>query len=149
MAKIIEFTPVLEAAILASGDVMMAVQEIAGVFKAGQSNKLISVQVIDTDDQGQSFDLYFFNASATLGTLNAAITINDTDAAKSIGQVSFTAAANGTDMINSWNFVKFLDEGIVMKPLDTSSSLWIGAVCRGGTPTYTASGFKIKLGFAD
>lgn len=147
MMRTIDFVPVLETSILADNDVFFIPIQVPGVFKAGQPAKLISVQVVDTDDQGTDFDLYFFNASATLGTLNAGITINDTDAAKALGQVVITAAANGTDMINSWLFVKTLDEGIVMTPADGSTSLWVGGVVRSGTPTYTASGMKIKLGF--
>jgi hypothetical protein len=147
MMRTIDFVPVLETSILADNDVLFIPIQVPGCFKAGESAKLISVQVIDTDDQGQDFDLYFFNASATLGTLNAAVSISDTDAAKAVGQVVITAAANGTDMINSWLFVKTLDEGIVMTPADGSSSVWVGGVIRSGTPTYTATGFKIKLGF--
>jgi hypothetical protein len=147
MMRTIDFVPVLDTNILADNDVFFIPIQVAGCFKVGEPAKLISVQVIDTDDQGQDFDLYFFNASATLGTLNSAISINDTDAAKLIGQASFTASANGTDLINSWLFVKTFDEGIVMQPVDGGTSLWVGGVLRSGTPTYSASGFKIKLGF--
>lgn len=145
--RTVSFVPVLEAAILADNDVFFVPTQVPGCFKPGEPAKLISVTVNDLDDQGTDFDLYFFNASATLGTLNAAISINDTDAAKLLGQVVITAAANGTDMINSWLFVKTLDEGILMTPADGSTSLWVAGVVRSGTPDYTASGFKITLGF--
>ena len=145
--RTIDFVPVLETNILADNDVFFIPIEVPGCFKVGEPAKLISVQVLDTDDQGTDFDLYFFNASATLGTLNAAVSISDTDAAKLIGQAVITAAANGTDLINSWLFVKTFDEGILMKPVDGGTSVWVGGVVRSGTPTYTASGFKIKLGF--
>lgn len=143
----VDFVPVLETSVLANGDVFFIPTQVPGCFKLGEPAKLISIQVNDTDDQGVSFDLYFFNATATLGTLNAGITISDADAAKAIGQASFTAAANGTDLINSWLYVKTFDEGILMTPVDGSSSLWVAGVVRSGTPTYSASGFKIKLGF--
>jgi hypothetical protein len=145
--RTVDFVPVLETSVLADNDVFFIPTQVVGCFKIGEPAKLISIQVLDTDDQGTDFDLYFFNASGTLGTLNAAISISDADAAKAIGQASFTAAANGTDLINSWLFVKTFDEGILMTPVDGGTSLWVAGVVRSGTPTYTASGFKIKLGF--
>jgi hypothetical protein len=147
MMRTVDFVPVCETAILADNDVFFVPIQVPGCFKAGEPAKLIFVQVVDTDDQGTDFDLFFYNDSATLGTLNAAVTINDTDAAKAIGFVSMTAAANGVDNVNSWLFTKFLDEGIPMTPVDGSSSVWVGGVVRSGTPTYTATGMKIKLGF--
>lgn len=145
--RTVDFVPVLETSILADNDVFFIPIQVPGCFKNGEPAKLIYVQVIDTDDQGTDFDLYFFNASATLGTLNSAVTMNDTDAAKAIGYVAMTAAANGVDNINSWQFTKFLDEGIPMTPVDGGTSVWVGGVVRSGTPTYTATGFKVKLGF--
>ncbi len=148
MIRIIDFVPVLETSILADNDVFFIPIEVVGCFKNGAPAELVSVQVIDTDDQGTDFDLFFFNASATLGTLNSGVTISDADAAKLIGHVVITAAANGTDMINSWQFVKG-SLGLLMAPVAGSSSLWVGGVVRSGTPTYTASGFKVKLCFKD
>lgn len=148
MYRVIDFVPVLETSILADNDVFFIPIEVPGVFRNNSPAELVSVQVIDTDDQGTDFDLFFFNASATLGTLNAAVSISDADAAKLIGHVVITAAANGTDMINSWQFVKG-SLGLVMAPTATSSSVWVGGVVRSGTPTYTATGFKVKLCFKD
>lgn len=145
MAKdVITFAPTLDTNVLADDDVFMAAYEIPNVFDKGLPRKLHSVVVLDTDDQNSDFDLVFSNATITLGTLNSAITINDTDAAKVIGHVSMLAATHGLDLINSRLFTQG-NLGLIMK--GATSSLWVSGVVRSGTPTYTAAGMKIKLGF--
>lgn len=146
--NVIDVTLVLDTNIYASGDVLAIPQEVKGVFPSkGGTVKLVSVVALDEDDQNQVFDLVFFNASATLGTINGAINISDADAGKIIGYVVL-AAGDSNDTINSRLFAK---NGInqIMQASYASTSLWIAAVCRGGTPTYTASGIKLKLGFED
>lgn len=143
-ADVFDVTLVLDTNIYASGDVLAIPQEITGVFDlAGQKRALHSVILLDGDDQAQAVDLVFFNASASLGTINAAVSISDADAAKIIGYVSLEAG-DAKDLINSTLFAKS-SVGQVLE--GASTSLWIGAICRGGTPTYTASGMKVKLGF--
>ena len=36
---------------------------------------------------------------------------------------------------------------LILKSAADSTSLYMGAITRGGTPTYTASGLKVRLGF--
>jgi hypothetical protein len=142
--NVIDVTPVLDANILANNDVFMVAYEIPQVFNKGVARRLKSVVVLDTDDQNQAFDLIFSNATITLGTANAAITISDADAAKVVGSVRMVVATHAYDLINSTLFTQGgLD--IIMQPV--TSSLWVSGVVRSGTPTYTAAGMKIKLGF--
>ena len=142
--NVYDITPVLETSALADNDVFFVPIEIPMVFDKGLPRKLVSVVVLDGDDQDSDFDLFFFSATVTLGTLNSAVSISDADAAKALGCVSITAAANSNDLINSRLFVKSAID-LVMQ--GTTNSLWVGGVVRSGTPTYTASGMKIKLGF--
>lgn len=141
--NVYDVTPVLEASILADNDVFFIATEVPGVFDKGLPRILDSVEVLDGDDQATEFDLIFFNATATIGTLNAGVTISDADAAKVIGRVSFLTT-DAIDLINSTLFVK-TGIGLIMKGV--TSSVWVAGVVRSGTPTYTAAGFKIKLGF--
>lgn len=142
---VIDVTPALNASILADNDVFMAAFEIPQVFNKGLPKLLHSVVVLDTDDQATDFDLIFSNAEITLGTPNSAITISDADAAKIVGSVSMLAASHSYDLINSTLFTQG-NLAIIMKGV--TSSLWVSGVVRSGTPTYTAAGMKIKLGFA-
>jgi hypothetical protein len=144
--NVIDVVPVLDANILANNDVFMVAYEIPQVFNKGVARRLKSVVVLDTDDQNQAFDLIFSNATITLGTANAAITISDADAAKVVGSVRMVVATHAYDLINSTLFTQGgLD--IIMQPSGTSNSLWVSGVVRSGTPTFTAAGMKIKLGF--
>ena len=91
------------------------------------------------------FDLFFSNATITLGTVNNAITISDADAAKIVGSVIMLVATHSTDLANSTLYTQALSHGIVMQPV--TSSLFISGVVRSGTPTFAAGSMKIKLGF--
>ncbi len=144
--EVITAVPVLDAAILANNDVFMVAFEIPQVFNKGKARKLQSVVVLDGDDQNVAFDLVFSNATITLGTANAAITITDADAAKVVGIVKMVVATHAYDLINSTMFVQG-GLAIIMQPSGVSNSLWVSGVIRSGTPTFTAAGMTLKLGF--
>jgi hypothetical protein len=144
--SVIDVVPVLDAAILANNEVFMVAFEIPQVFSKGLPRKLQSVVVLDSDDQNVAFDLVFSNATITLGTANSTITISDADAAKIVGTVRMVVATHAYDLINSTLFTQS-NLQLVMAGSGTSNSLWISGVVRSGTPTFTAAGMKIKLGF--
>lgn len=148
MAKqglVFDFTPVLDTSQYADGDVMFVAKELPQFFPGLDGDRVLqSVIALDGDDQNVAFDLVFSNADITLGTLNSAVSISDADAAKIIGYVKL-ATTDANDTINSRLFAKSAI-GMVMKASGTTASVWISGISRGGTPTYTASGMKIKLG---
>lgn len=136
--------PVLEAAVLADNDVFFVPIEIPLVFERGVARTLQSIVVLDGDDQAVDIELVFFSANVTLGTLNAAVSISDADAAKCLGAVSLLAASHQTDLINSTLYTK---TGIGLPMKGVTSSLWVGGIVRSGTPDYSASGMTIQVGF--
>jgi len=139
---LVDFTPVLDAAILANNEIFMAVQAISGVFRdPTETRKMVSVTVLDGDAQNQAFDLFFFSGSASLGTINSTVTITDADAAKIIGRVPMVVATHASSLVNS---ILFHQAVSIICPGPT---LYVGAVIRSGTPTFTASGMKMRLGF--
>ena len=145
--NVLDVTLVADTNAYADGDVLAIPQEIVNsVAEAGTARRLTSIVVIDGDDQGTAIDLIFFDASASLGTINTAIDISDADAAKIVGIVAI-AAGDFKDLINNKVAVK-TGIDLIMKAASTSASLWVGAVVRSGTPTYSAGGIKLKLGFA-
>lgn len=142
-----DLTPVLDTNAYAANDVLFVATEVKGVFgRTGQARALHSVVVLDGDDQNADFDLVFGNATFTLGTINSAVSISDTDAAKLIGHVSLLAASDATDLVNS-RFYSRSAIGLTLRPTYGSGSLWVAGILRSGTPTYSASGMKMKLGF--
>ena len=104
----------------------------------------LGLVVIDEDDQGVGFDLLFFNATATLGTINVAPSISDADARKLIGRVAVSAS----DYIDLGGVRVAALSSInqVLKAASGQTSVWIATITRSGAPTYTASGLKLKIG---
>lgn len=147
MAYVYDVTLTLDTNAYADNDVLAIPQEVKGVFTpGGVARKLVSVMALDEDDQNQDFDLVFMNADGTLGTINSAVSISDADARKIIGYVRMVASTDADDLINSRIFFKS-NINMILQPTYASQSLWVAAIVRSGTPTYTASGIKLKLGF--
>lgn len=146
MIRVIDVTPVLDTNAYADNDVLFVPIEVGGVFPQGQPVILDSIIVLDGDDQGVDFDLIFSNATLTLGTINGAVSISDADAAKIVGYVRLVGSTDANDLINSQLYSKG-NINLLMAGVAGTGSLFLSGVVRSGTPTYTASGMKIKLGF--
>lgn len=145
-ADVIDVTLSADTAILADNEVIAAPQEVTNFFRIGGGVvKLHSVYLLDGDDQNQDIDIFFLNAAGNIGAENAAFSPDDTNAAMIIGYVSLLAASHFTDNINSRSAYRG-DLSLMLKAADNTTSIWVAAVCRSGTPTYTASGLKLKLG---
>lgn len=145
-ADVVDVTLSADTSILADNDVIAAPQEVTNFFRIGSGVvKLHSVYLLDSDDQNTDIDIFFCNAAANIGAENAAYAPDDTNAAMILGFVSLLAATHFTDNINSRS-AYLGDINLLMKAADDTTSIWVGAVCRSGTPTYTASGLKLKLG---
>lgn len=144
MIRVVDITPVLSTSIYADNDTLFVPIEITGVFKDNGPAELISATVFDGDDQGTEFDLVFTSANLAFGVINDPVDAADADALKYLGAVSFVAA-DVVDLVNSQLFVK-RNIGLIMAP-GATSSLWVSGIVRSGTPTYSASGMKIKLAF--
>ena len=144
---VVDLTPVLDTSAYADNDVLFVAIEVPQVFKElGGRRALHSIVATDGDDQNIDFDLVFSNATITLGTINAAVSISDADAAKIIGYVRISATDDGNDLINSILYAKS-GIGLQMQGSLTTCSLWVSGIVRSGTPTFSASGLKLKLGF--
>lgn len=144
---VIDFTPVVDTAQLAVGDIMWIAQELPGFFPDPvRPRKLISVTGIDEDDENVVFDILFFNAAVTIGTINGAINITDADLRKYLGGVVL-ATGDMIDTINSRTYCK-TGINLVMKGSGVSTSVWIAGVLRSAaTPTFAAAtDIKLKFG---
>lgn len=148
--KVLTFTPVVDTAIYASGDVMFIAQELSGVMNdTGGTANLISAVVLDKDNEKVTFDLLFFdsNPANTLGAINAAYALNDADFAKLMGRISVLNAdyiSSGTNSAEA----TYKNIQLLLKSAARSKSLWLVGVIRAGTPTFTAAtDVKIQLGF--
>jgi hypothetical protein len=142
-----DLTPVLDTVQYADGDVLFVPIELTGAFpKAGDTAWLQTLFVLDEDDQGMGFDLIFFDASQTLGTINVAPSITDAAARSIIGRLPVSSGDYydlGGSRIAQPEFIARELKSLVAG----AGSLWVAGISR-GTGTYTASGIKLKLGFA-
>lgn len=142
---IIDATLSLDTSIYADGDVLAATQEVTDFFPfKNAARKLTSVHLLDEDDQGVALDLVFFNANVALGTENSAPNITDANARSCLGFLSI-ATTDYIDLGGS-RIAVVRGRDLILKSVADSTSLYIAAITRGGTPTYTASGIKLKLG---
>lgn len=136
----------LDTGIYADGDVLADTQVISGAARDnGGPCSLESVQVLDEDDQGVALDLLFLDANVSIGTENAAPSVTDANARNILGLISI-AAADYKDLGAS-RIATVHSIGLVLKAATGSRDLYIAAITRGGTPTYTASGIRLRLGF--
>jgi len=147
---VIEVTLSLDTSQYASGDVLAATQEVASAVRtSGGRATLMSLVVLDKDDQAGALDIVIFRSNAAMGAAeNAAVAITDANAAEILTVVEI-AAADYVDLANSQIAVRGPSDsgmGVILEPT-TGTSLYIAAISR-DTKTYTASGIVVKLGLA-
>ena len=145
---IVEVTPVLTTDAYTANDVLFTTIPILKAVPVGKSAKLLSITVIDKDDQGIIHDVLILRTNANIGTVNAAL--NAADAI--MGEVLTVVQFHGDDfydMINSKIAVQAGADpgiGVALRPTNKEqTSLWFGGVAR-GTPTHSASGLVYKIG---
>lgn len=145
---VITVTPTCDTNIYASGDLIFDSTEIALAVRAnGGIATLESIVIVDKDDQGAALIFVFANALTDFGTLNAAPDSDDTEAATVIGHVAI-ATGNYTDLGGAKvACLMGKDLGLVMKAGAATTSLYVACINGTGTPTYTASGLVLQLGF--
>jgi len=139
----------LDTNIYADGDVLAATQEIANAVR-GAAGKILplSIQVVDEDDQGTGLDLLFFRTNVSIGNENAAFSIDDAGSRNLLGWVRI-AATDFTDWgVFRTATLKNSDSAWHMGLLEAaaeSTSIFVAAIVRSGTPTYSASGIRLKI----
>jgi hypothetical protein len=141
---VVPLTPLLDTVQYADGDILFDTIVMASSFLSTTGvNRLDSVHVLDEDDQGVAFDLVFVNALTSLGTFNVAPNISDANARNILG---FCSVASG-DYIDLGGCRIATVRNIGLDLTTGATNLWVAGITRGGTPTYTASGIKLKFGF--
>ncbi len=146
------FTPTLTAGAYSANDVLFATMELPNILEPGTSGRIVSLNVLDKDDQGVQMELYFLKSNVALGTLNGAVSISDANAEEITCVVEID---DYVDLINSQygtgESINGLHQGLhsaswPMIYTDTSAgtSVWVAGVTR-GTPTHTASGLIFEI----
>ncbi len=145
--QVVPVVPVCDTSILADNDVIFDTIVATGCSRLeGMACTLETLQIIDKDDQGTALDLVFLNALISVGTVNSGPSISDANAILGIiGRVSI-AAADFYDM-GGFKVAQLKNIGLILKPTALIKDLYVAGIVRSGTPTYTASGLHITMGF--
>lgn len=138
-----QVTLTLDTSQYASGDVLAAPQEMTLMAAVrGGLVEVVSIHLLDKDDQAGILDLVFMNAGGSLGAENAACAPTDAVADTILATVQ-VANANYVDLANSQCVTK-PNLRIGLKCANNTQSLWIAAISR-DTKTYTAAGITVKI----
>ena len=145
LVDIVPVTLSCDTSALADDDVIADAQAVANGLNLTGFGLLQSLILIDEDDQKQDVDILFFSGSGALGTENSAASITDANAREYLGKVSIFIAdyidLGGVAVAQAANV------GLLLKGISgTPTTFYVGAICRSGTPTYTAAGLKLRLG---
>lgn len=148
VVDLISVTLSLDTSAYASGDLLADAQAIAGAVRvSGGSAELVSIMVIDEDDQKQSIGLYVTSDSTSWGSENSAVAVSDA-VARSIQAYVPIITTDYIDLGGVSIAQPRLAQNIgVICEASGSTSLYVVAVCNSGTPTYTASGVRVVFGF--
>jgi hypothetical protein len=136
-----QFTPVINTAAYASGDVLGTLMEITGAARfTGGGGYIRSITVLDnTQAQRAAMDILFFDRSVTAAANNAPVTMSDADMVFFEGLVAIAAgdyntAWPGTPLNSA--ATKIIGDGLPY--VCSATSLFCLAVVR-ATPTYVAA----------
>lgn len=145
ITALFDVTLSLDTSAYASGDVLADTQVLTSLFRITDGTGVLqSIQVIDQDDQKQAIDFYYLSANQSLGTENSAPNISDANAVNIVGPFS-VAAADYKDL-GGVSVAKISNIGQPIVAVSGTANGYIGAICNSGTPTYTASGIKLRIG---
>ena len=158
--SVIRVTPTLDTSAYADDDVFFNSTEIpSAVIGNGGSSKLIGITILNEDDVAHDIDIIFMQKSSDLGTINEAVGSNSkwpnalAKQAGVLGVVTIDWSLSNANMVNNLIFTtananpSAKSEGlpILLQAEDDSTSVFMAAVSRGGTPTVAADDYEIIL----
>lgn len=136
---VVEVTPTVSNAVAyTANDQVGGLMTLTGAAPGkGSGTSLSSIVIVDNASQSAAIDLYFFDASPTVASVdNGAADVSDAEMAdKCIGHVVVAASDYKALAGNSTACVRNID--LSLKP-NASQDLYCIAVTR-GTPTYTST----------
>lgn len=145
LGTLADLTLSLDTNAYSDGDLLADTQELANAVRISGGRALLqSLHVLDEDDQGVALDVVFLSANNTLGTENSAPTVSDANARDILGIVR-VGAGDFIDLGGSRS-ATLSGLGLALKAAEGSTSLYVAAITRGGSPTYTAAGIRLKFG---
>ena len=133
--RVIRVSPTLQAAATETGDVAWNGTEIPNaVLVPGGCSKLVRMQVAMYDDTTCDLDIIFTQNTATIGTVDAVISISDADlkTAKLLGIIVLDASVTAVDLINGLTSYDAPTNGIFLQASKNSTSVYFSGIDRTG-----------------
>ena len=133
--RVIRVSPSLQAAATDQHDVAWNGTEIPNaVLVPGGCSKLVRMQVAMYDDTTCDLDIIFTQNTATIGTVDAAISISDADlkTAKLLGIIVLDESATSVDLVNGLTSYDAPTNGILLQASEDSTSVYFSGIDRTG-----------------
>ena len=133
--RVIRVSPALQAAATDQHDVAWNGTEIPNaVLVPGGCSKLVRMQVAMYDDTTCDLDIIFTQNTATIGTVDAAISISDADlkTAKLLGIIVLDESATSVDLVNGLTSYDAPTNGILLQASEDSTSVYFSGIDRTG-----------------
>jgi len=132
----------LDTSVYAAGDTLADLLEVTNaVVHEGGIGTIRALTVIDTNDQGQPFDLIFFNQSVDVGTKNSAWGVINANMSHALGIIR-VESADFADL-GSHRIATITRSQFGIKP-QLGTSIFVGTISR-GTGTYSSNGLRLIL----
>jgi len=137
----------VDTAAYAAGDLMSLATEVERVCVQNHPSYIVSLTVLDYDDQGGAFDLLVFRSyPGVLGTVNLAVALTAAACQEILCWIP-VAAADYTDLgARQIAQPEFYPRKV--RPADGQTALWVAAVCRTGQVAYPSGRLLLKVGVA-
>lgn len=155
--RTVTVTPTMDTSAYANGDVWFDTVAIADAFRAADAKGyIVGIEVFDEDDQSlMDFDLNFYSANVSLGTVNSAPSISDANQRNFLGRVKFQGTATDPDGFDHGGGKSYSKEAgnaglpLAVLPATGTTTLYMAGRIAAGTPTQSASGVRIVLKIQD
>ena len=105
-----------------------------------------SIVILDDDDNGQSLDIVFMDTTGLLDASDDGTVIDAADGVIPDAILGVVTVSNYFDGV-LWQVGQKDNIGLSIKSASTTRSIYISAINRGSTATWTAAGLRLKIGY--
>ena len=145
--KVFTITPDTHTEAAAVNESVFQADELANFMSEKGGTAIIqSIVILDDDDNGNSLDIVFMD---TTGLLDASDDATVIDAADGVIPDAILGVVNVSNYFDGvlWKVGQKDGIGLAIKSAITTRSIYISAINRGGTATWTAEGLRLKIGY--
>lgn len=144
----VDYTPTVDTNALAAGDIFSDTAALTNVAPFTDTPFVFRhVQMIEKQDQNFSADMWFLNSNVSLGSLNAAPSLSDTNG-EALQDFATIYTSEQRDLGGFKRWGKGFGAGIPLMPASGTRTLYVALVVAEWTPTFAASSLKMRLWFS-